>query len=67
LAVLGGASPAADYVVAIANIGIDHAVASDLEGISVVVDCEIGFEGQRLGVLDRLDGRAGCHYSKKRY
>lgn len=58
LAVGCGRSALADDVITIVNVIVDHAVAADFEGECVVVDSEVGFERERIRILNGMDGRS---------
>ena len=66
LALFCGSPTPADDIITVANVGVDHTVASDLEGECIVVNAEIGVQGQVISVVNCLERRAGRHNSAKR-
>lgn len=67
LAVVCSALPAADYVITLVDVLVDHAVASHLEGEYVVAGSEAGIQRQGLGVLDSFNRQSRRHCSGQWY
>lgn len=59
LAVVGDAAPATDYIVALADVLVDHAVAGDFKSKYVVARAEGRGQRECFVVLEGLHGRAG--------
>jgi len=60
LAIFGDMTPAADNVIAMADIHLDHTIAVHFESEYVIARAECRSQRQRFDVLDSLYGHTRC-------
>src|SRR6185503_7961822 len=66
LAVVGGPPILDDYVIAVADLLVDHRVALDAQHVAVALAHEILWNRQRFAADDRFDGHAGRDIPEER-